>query len=67
MAEVELGNLATETAINADVKKFTPRMISDHGQSGEEPKAIAHEGGLSSAVTHDDRCCKGQSSDPRSR
>ena len=41
MAEVELGKLATEKAMGADVKQFAQRMIADHGKAGDELKAIA--------------------------
>jgi putative membrane protein len=41
MAEVELGQLATDKASNAKVKEFGQRMVTDHGKAGDELKSIA--------------------------
>jgi putative membrane protein len=41
MAEVALGQLATEKASNAKVKEFGQRMVTDHGKANDELKALA--------------------------
>jgi putative membrane protein len=41
MAEVALGQLATEKASNAKVKDFGQRMMTDHGKANDELKALA--------------------------
>ena len=41
MAEVELGKLASQKASNPKVKAFGQRMVTDHGQAGEELKSLA--------------------------
>ena len=41
MAEVELGNLASQKASNADVKQFGARMASDHAKANDELKQWA--------------------------
>jgi len=41
MAEVELGKLASQKASNPQVKAFGQRMVTDHGQAGEELKSLA--------------------------
>jgi putative membrane protein len=41
MAEVELGNLASEKATSDDVKKFAQRMVTDHGKANDELKTLA--------------------------
>jgi len=41
MAEVQLGQLASEKASNADVKAFGQRMVTDHTKANEELKAVA--------------------------
>ncbi len=46
MAEVELGQLATEKASSPDVKKFGQRMVDDHTKAGDELKGIASSKGI---------------------
>ena len=41
MAEVELGKLAGEKALNSKVKAFGQQMVTDHGRAGEELKSLA--------------------------
>jgi putative membrane protein len=46
MAEVQLGQLATQNASNPDVKAFGQRMIDDHTKANERLKAIAGQKGF---------------------
>jgi putative membrane protein len=41
MAEVQLGNLASERAASKDVKQFGQMMVKDHTAAGDELKQIA--------------------------
>jgi putative membrane protein len=41
MAEVALGQLATEKASNPKVKEFGQRMVTDHGKANDELKTLA--------------------------
>lgn len=41
MTEVKLGQLATQKAAHADVKKFGQKMVTDHGKANQELKQIA--------------------------
>jgi putative membrane protein len=41
MAEIQLGQLASQRAANADVKAFGDMMIKDHTKAGDELKPIA--------------------------
>ena len=43
MAEVELGKMAAEKAINADVKAFAQKMVDDHSKANEELKKLAEQ------------------------
>lgn len=43
MAEVQLGNLATERAASSDVKAFGQMMASDHSKANEELKQVASQ------------------------
>ena len=43
MAEVELGKLAVEKAVNPEVKQFGQKMIEDHSKSLEELKKLADQ------------------------
>ncbi len=46
MAEVELGQLATEKASNEDVKKFGQRMVEDHTKANDRLKEVAGKEGI---------------------
>ena len=41
MTEVQLGKIAEQKAMNADVKAFGRMMVTDHTQAGNELKAVA--------------------------
>lgn len=41
MLEVELGKLAQDKAVNAEIKAFAQRMVTDHSAKIEELKALA--------------------------
>jgi len=43
MAEVKLGQLATEKASSEDVKKFGQMMVDDHTKANDELKAFAQK------------------------
>ena len=46
LAEVELGQLATEKASSQDVEQFSQRMASDHSQANTQLKEIAAQKGV---------------------
>lgn len=46
MAEVELGQLATEKASSEDVKKFGQRMVDDHSKANDKLKQVASSEGI---------------------
>jgi len=46
MAEVELGQLASGKASNAEVKQFAQRMVTDHGKANTELKSLAEKKGF---------------------
>lgn len=46
MAEVKLGELATQKASNADVKAFGQRMVDDHSKANDELKQLASRKGI---------------------
>jgi putative membrane protein len=46
MAEVELGQLATQKAQSEDVKKFGQRMVDDHSKANDQLKTLASEKGV---------------------
>jgi putative membrane protein len=41
MAEVDLGNLAAQSAAAADVKTFASQMVTDHSKANDELKQLA--------------------------
>jgi len=43
MAEVELGQLATQKAASDDVKKFGQRMVDDHTKANDQLKQVASQ------------------------
>jgi putative membrane protein len=43
LAEVELGQLATQKAASEDVKKFGQRMVDDHSKANDQLKQVAAE------------------------
>lgn len=47
LMEVEAGKLAKSKALNADVKAFGEKMVTDHTKANEELKALAAKKGLS--------------------
>jgi putative membrane protein len=46
MAEVELGQLASQQAQNDEVKKFGQKMVTEHGRGVEDLKTIAKNRGI---------------------
>jgi putative membrane protein len=46
MAEIALGELATEKASSDEVKKFGQRMVDDHSKAADELKEIASSKGI---------------------
>lgn len=46
LAEVELGQLATEKAASPDVKQFGQRMVDDHTKANDQLKQIAQQQGI---------------------
>lgn len=46
LAEVELGQLATQKASSPEVKQFGQRMVSDHTQANDQLKQIAAQKGM---------------------
>ena len=47
MAEVQMGQLATQKGSSDDVKQFGQKMVQDHTQMGEQMKQIAQQLGVS--------------------
>jgi putative membrane protein len=55
MAEVELGRMATEKGMNAQVKTFGQMMIDDHTMAGDKLKAIASQHRIEVPIQLDDK------------
>ncbi len=53
MAEVELGQLAVQKALNEDVRKFGQRMVDDHGKANDKLKSLAASEGVKLPQTLD--------------
>src|SRR5581483_10268084 len=46
LAEVQLGQLATEKAASPEVKQFGQRMVDDHTKANEQLKQVASDEGV---------------------
>jgi putative membrane protein len=46
LAEVQLGQLATEKASSPEVKQFGQRMVDDHSKANDELKQLAQQKGI---------------------
>src|SRR5262245_45004041 len=54
MAEIELGRMAQEKAMDPNVKKFGQMMVEDHTKAGETLKALATESRIEMPAQVDD-------------
>ena len=54
MTEVKLGELASQKALNADVKAFGRMMVQDHTKAGEELKQLATQHNIQTPAELDD-------------
>jgi putative membrane protein len=54
MADVELGKLASERGLSADVKQFGQMMVTDHTKAGDELKQVASRFNMTPANGIDD-------------
>jgi len=54
-AEVELGKMAGQKAVNPEVKRFAQIMVDDHTKAGNELKDIAGKYGVPAAPAIDDK------------
>jgi putative membrane protein len=54
LAEVDMGNMASSKATNADVKKFGDRMVTDHSKANDELKQLASTKGVTLPTTVSD-------------
>ena len=55
LAEVELGKLAAERAMDPDVKKFASMMVSDHAKSGAALDTIATRQGIPALAQREEK------------
>jgi putative membrane protein len=53
MAEVELGQLATQKAQSADVKQFGQKMVDDHTKLNDQMKPVASQLGITPPASLD--------------
>ena len=53
MAEVQLGQLATQKASNADVKAFGQQMVDDHTKANDQLKSVASQENMTLPTTLD--------------
>ena len=53
MAEVQLGQLATERAASAEAKQFGQRMVDDHTKANQELRTLAPARNLPAAIAID--------------
>jgi len=53
MAEVEMGQMATEKAADPKVKEFGQRMVTDHGKANTELQGLASKKSISLPSTTD--------------
>ena len=53
MAEVQIGQLATERAASAEVKQFGQRMVDDHTKANQELRTLARARDLPAAIAID--------------
>jgi putative membrane protein len=51
LAEVKLGQLATDKAGSADVKAFGQKMVDDHTKANDQLKSIAEQQGMTLPTT----------------
>ena len=51
LTEVELGKLAESRAVNADVKEFAKRMVSDHNSMNQQWGTLARSNSMRAEVT----------------
>jgi len=56
-AEVQLGQLAKEKAVDPSVKSFGDRMVTDHSKANDELKSIASQKGatIPATLSHSER------------
>jgi putative membrane protein len=55
IAEVELGRMALDKAVNPDVKKFAQMMVDDHTKANEELTTIASQDNIAVPSALDDK------------